>query len=115
MPDTAMTAAMVALFARGTSTLRNIGNWRVKETDRIAAMSTELRKLGAVVDEGADWLSVTPPARFLPATIDTYDDHRMAMCFSLAALGGVAVRLNDPGCVRKTFPGYFSEFHRLAA
>ena len=115
MPDAAMTAAMVALFARGTSTLRNIGNWRVKETDRIAAMATELRKLGAVVDEGADWLSVTPPARFLPATIDTYDDHRMAMCFSLAALGGVPVRLNDPGCVRKTFPGYFAEFHRLAA
>jgi 3-phosphoshikimate 1-carboxyvinyltransferase len=114
MPDAAMTAAIVALFARGTSTLRNIGSWRVKETDRIAAMATELRKLGAVVDEGADWVSVTPPARFLPVTIDTYDDHRMAMCFSLAALGGVPVRINDPGCVRKTFPDYFAEFQRLA-
>ena len=113
-PDAAMTAAMVALFARGTSTLRNIGSWRVKETDRIAAMATELRKLGAVVGEGPDWLSVTPPRRFSAATIDTYDDHRMAMCFSLAALGGVPVRINDPGCVRKTFPGYFSEFRRLA-
>ena len=114
MPDAAMTAAIVALFARGTSTLRNIGSWRVKETDRIAAMAAELRKLGAVVEEGADWLTVTPPPRFLPATIDTYDDHRMAMCFSLAALGGVPVRINDPGCVRKTFPDYFSEFRRLA-
>ena len=114
MPDAAMTAAMVALFARGTSTLRNIGSWRVKETDRIAAMAAELRKLGAVVAEGPDWLSVTPPPRLLPATIDTYDDHRMAMCFSLAALGGVPVRINDPGCVRKTFPDYFAEFHRLS-
>ena len=114
-PDAAMTAAMVALFARGTSILRNIGSWRVKETDRIAAMAAELRKLGATVAEGRDWLSVTPPARFLSATIDTYDDHRMAMCFSLAALGGVPVRINDPGCVRKTFPGYFSEFRRLAS
>src|SRR5215470_11449919 len=115
MPDAAMTAAVVALFARGTSTLRNIGSWRVKETDRIAAMATELRKLGAVVREGSDWLSVAPPVRFVPATIDTYDDHRMAMCFSLAALGGVPVRINDPGCVRKTFPDYFSEFQRLAS
>jgi 3-phosphoshikimate 1-carboxyvinyltransferase len=114
MPDAAMTAAIVALFARGTSTLRNIGSWRIKETDRIAAMASELRKLGAVVDEGVDWLSVTPPPRLLPAAIDTYDDHRMAMCFSLAALGGVPVRINDPGCVRKTFPDYFSEFLRLA-
>jgi 3-phosphoshikimate 1-carboxyvinyltransferase len=113
-PDAAMTAAIVALFARGTSTLRNIGSWRVKETDRIAAMAAELRKLGATVAEGPDWLSVTPPVRFVPATIDTYDDHRMAMCFSLAALAGVPVRINDPGCVRKTFPGYFSEFRRLA-
>jgi 3-phosphoshikimate 1-carboxyvinyltransferase len=115
MPDAAMTAAVVALFARGTSTLRNIGSWRVKETDRIAAMATELRKLGATVSEGDDWLSVTPPTKLAPATIDTYDDHRIAMCFSLAALGGVTVRINDPGCVRKTFPGYFAQFRKLAA
>ena len=107
IPDAAMTAAVAALFADGTSVLRNIGSWRVKETDRIAAMATELRKLGASVQEGADSLSVTPPAALRPAAIDTYDDHRMAMCFSLAALGGVAVRINDPGCVAKTFPGYF--------
>jgi len=114
MPDAAMTAAVVALFARGTSTLRNIGSWRVKETDRIAAMATELRKLGASVSEGDDWLAITPPAKLLPATIDTYDDHRIAMCFSLAALGGVPMRINDPGCVRKTFPSYFDEFRALA-
>jgi 3-phosphoshikimate 1-carboxyvinyltransferase len=114
IPDAAMTAAVLALFATGTSTLRNIGNWRVKETDRLAAMATELRKLGATVDEGSDYLRVTPPTAFQAATIDTYDDHRMGMCFSLAALGGVPVRINDPGCVRKTFPEYFDEFLRLA-
>ncbi len=113
IPDAAMTAAMLALFADGPSTLRNIGNWRVKESDRLAAMATELRKLGATVEEGADFLRVTPPAKFRPATIDTYDDHRIAMCFSLAALGGVPVRINDPGCVRKTFPGYFDELTRI--
>jgi 3-phosphoshikimate 1-carboxyvinyltransferase len=115
MPDAAMTAAVVALFARGTSTLRNIGSWRVKETDRIAAMATELAKLGATVSHGDDWLAVTPPTKLAPATIDTYDDHRIAMCFSLAALGGVSVRINDPGCVRKTFPDYFAQFRKLAA
>jgi 3-phosphoshikimate 1-carboxyvinyltransferase len=114
IPDAAMTAAMLALFAEGTSTLRNIGNWRVKETDRLAAMARELRKLGATVEEGADSLRVTPPVAFRAATIDTYDDHRMGMCFSLAALGGVPVRINDPGCVRKTFPEYFDEFLRIA-
>jgi 3-phosphoshikimate 1-carboxyvinyltransferase len=98
---------MVALFATGTSTLRNIASWRVKETDRIAAMATELRKLGATVEEGSDYIRITPPAKLRPATIDTYDDHRIAMCFSLAALGGVKVRINDPNCVRKTYPGYF--------
>jgi 3-phosphoshikimate 1-carboxyvinyltransferase len=107
IPDAAMTAAVVALFAAGPSTLRNIASWRVKETDRIAAMATELRKLGAAVEEGADSLRVTPPAALKPATIDTYDDHRMAMSFSLAALGGIRVRINDPGCVGKTFPEYF--------
>ena len=114
MPDAAMTAAVVALFARGTSRLRNIGSWRVKETDRLAAMATELRKLGATVEDGSDWLAITPPSKFLPATIDTYDDHRIAMCFSLATLGGVPIRINDPGCVRKTFPGYFAELQKLA-
>jgi 3-phosphoshikimate 1-carboxyvinyltransferase len=114
IPDAAMTAAVVALFAEGPTTLRNIGSWRVKETDRIAAMASELRKLGAVVDEGPDWMRVTAPATWQEATIDTYDDHRIAMCFSLAALGGVPVRINDPQCVRKTFPGYFAEFERLA-
>lgn len=114
IPDAAMTAALVALFAEGPTTLRNIGSWRVKETDRIAAMARELRKLGASVDEGADWMRVTAPMQWQPATIATYDDHRIAMCFSLAALGGVPVRINDPQCVRKTFPGYFAAFERLA-
>ncbi|MDB5862544.1 MAG: 3-phosphoshikimate 1-carboxyvinyltransferase, partial [Betaproteobacteria bacterium] len=109
IPDAAMTAAVLALFADGPSTLRNIASWRVKETDRIAAMATELRKLGATVEEGEDYLRITPPAPGLTphASIDTYDDHRIAMCFSLAALGGVPVRINDPECVRKTFPEYF--------
>ena len=113
MPDAAMTAAVAALFARGPSRLRGIGSWRVKETDRISAMATELAKLGATVEAGSDWLSIVPPPRFTPAAIDTYDDHRIAMCFSLAALGGIAVRINDPGCVRKTFPDYFAQFTRL--
>ena len=109
IPDAAMTAAILALFADRTSTLRNIGSWRVKETDRIAAMATELRKVGATVEEGPDFLKVTPPASSLTphAAIDTYDDHRMAMCFSLVALGAVPVRINDPECVGKTFPHYF--------
>lgn len=108
MPDAAMTAAITALFADGPCVLRNIGSWRVKETDRIAAMATELRKLGAQVEAGDDFLKVVPPAGFsADAAIDTYDDHRMAMCFSLAALGGVPVRINDPECVGKTFPRYF--------
>jgi len=107
IPDAAMTAAVAALFAGGPSTIRNIASWRVKETDRIAAMATELRKLGAAVEEGADSIRITPPGALRPATIDTYDDHRMAMSFSLAALGGVKVRINDPGCVAKTFPEYF--------
>ena len=114
IPDAAMTAAIMALFADAPSTLRNIGSWRVKETDRLAAMATELRKIGASVEEGADFLRIAPPARFKAATIDTYDDHRMAMCFSLAALGGVPVRINDPGCVAKTFPEYFQAFATLS-
>ncbi|BFG72765.1 hypothetical protein PTKU46_07980 [Paraburkholderia terrae] len=115
IPDAAMTIAVAALFADGTSTLRNIASWRVKETDRIAAMATELRKVGAKVQEGEDFLVVTPPETLTPnAAIDTYDDHRMAMCFSLVSLGGVPVRINDPKCVGKTFPDYFERFLALA-
>jgi 3-phosphoshikimate 1-carboxyvinyltransferase len=119
IPDAAMTIAIAALYADGTSTLRNIASWRVKETDRIAAMATELRKVGAVVEEGADYIKVTPPAVITPATIDTYDDHRMAMCFSLVSLDGAArkgsvMRINDPKCVNKTFPDYFTAFAKIA-
>jgi len=116
IPDAAMTAAVLALFADGPSTLRNIANWRVKETDRLAAMATELRKLGAEVEEGADWLRISPPEDLLPnQKIDTYDDHRIAMCFSLVALAGVPVTINDPACVAKTFPGYFEVFQSITA
>ena len=115
IPDAAMTAAMLALFADGLCTLRNIGSWRVKETDRIAAMQTELQKLGAQVQSGPDWLRVAPieAGQWRDASIDTYDDHRMAMCFSLAAFGQASVRIMDPGCVSKTFPTYFSVFTKL--
>ena len=113
IPDAAMTLAIVALFAEGPSTLRNVGSWRVKETDRIAAMATELRKVGAQVDEGKDWIRIVPPRQLREATIDTYDDHRMAMCFSLVAAGGVAVHIRDPGCVAKTFPDYFERLAEL--
>jgi len=108
IPDAAMTLAITALSAREPTTLVGIASWRVKETDRIAAMATELRKLGARVDEAADALTIHPAARLVPAAISTYDDHRMAMCFSLAALLGVAVTIRDPACVRKTFPDYFA-------
>ncbi len=116
IPDAAMTLAVVALFAEGTTRLTNIASWRVKETDRIVAMATELRKLGATVEEGADWISITPPAVLTAnVAIDTYDDHRVAMCFALASLGprGVLVRINDPACVNKTFPGYFQALAAL--
>ena len=114
IPDAAMTLAVVALFADGPCRLRNIASWRVKETDRIHAMATELRKLGATVETGDDFLSVTPPATLRPAVIDTYDDHRIAMCFSLATLGGTRVTINDPACVNKTFPEYFRELAQVA-
>jgi 3-phosphoshikimate 1-carboxyvinyltransferase len=111
IPDAAMTLAVMALYAKGTTTLTNIASWRVKETDRIAAMACELRKLGAAVVEGPDWISITPPepGKWKPASIHTYDDHRVAMCFSLAALNAdaVPVRIEDPKCVAKTFPDYF--------
>jgi 3-phosphoshikimate 1-carboxyvinyltransferase len=115
IPDAAMTIAIAALFADGPSTLRNVGSWRVKETDRIAAMTTELRKLGAEVEEGADWLRVSPPRTWREASIDTYDDHRMAMCFSLAAVAGIPVHICDPKCVAKTFPDYFDRLAALTA
>ena len=116
IPDAAMTLAILALFAEGTTTLRNIASWRVKETDRITAMATELRKVGAIVEEGADYIKITPPAQLIPnAVIDTYDDHRMAMCFSLVSLGGVRITINDPKCVAKTFPNYFEEFAKIVS
>ena len=116
MPDAAMTLATIALFCDGTTTLRNIASWRVKETDRLTAMATELRKLGAIVTEGIDFISITPPAQLTPnAVIDTYDDHRMAMCFSLVSLGGVPITINDPKCVAKTFPNYFEEFAKIVS
>ena len=114
IPDAAMTLAITALFARTPTRLVNIGSWRVKETDRIAAMAAELAKLGATLAAGSDWLEVAPLAEFRHARIDTYDDHRMAMCFALAAIGGAGVTINDPGCVRKTFPGYFDALARIA-
>jgi 3-phosphoshikimate 1-carboxyvinyltransferase len=111
IPDAAMTLAVAALFCDGPCRLTNIASWRVKETDRISAMATELRKLGAIVEEGEDWLKVTPVAKLIPnAAIETYDDHRMAMCFSLATFGGVPVRILDPKCTAKTFPTYFDVF-----
>jgi 3-phosphoshikimate 1-carboxyvinyltransferase len=113
IPDAAMTAAVLALFADGPSTIRNIGSWRVKETDRIAAMAKELRKLGAGVEEGKDFLKVIPGRLKSGVAIDTYDDHRMAMSFSLVALGGVPVRINDPQCVAKTFPDYFAALRSI--
>ncbi len=120
IPDAAMTLAMMALFARGTTRLRNIASWRVKETDRIAAMAKELRKLGAQVQEGPDFIRITAPGStgaWRAATVDTYDDHRMAMCFSLASLNpaGLPVRINDPKCVGKTFPDYFETLFSVAS
>lgn len=114
IPDAAMTIAVTALFANGVTTLRNIASWRLKETDRLAAMAKELRKLGADVEEGADFLRIKPPAsKITPnVAIDTYDDHRMAMCFSLASFGA-PVRINDPDCVTKTFPDYFEKFAQI--
>ena len=115
IPDAAMTLATAALFAKGTTRLTNIASWRVKETDRLSAMATELRKVGASVVEGADFIEITPPTddAWRHAEIDTYDDHRMAMCFSLVALSKVGVTINEPECVAKTFPTYFEVLQGL--
>ena len=113
IPDAAMTIATAALFAKGPTCIRNIYNWRVKETDRLNAMATELRKVGATVEEGEDYIHITPPSALTAAAIDTYDDHRMAMCFSLASFGDAEITINDPKCTSKTFPTYFDEFAKL--
>ncbi|WP_372339498.1 3-phosphoshikimate 1-carboxyvinyltransferase [Gilliamella apis] len=114
IPDAAMTIATTALFADGTTTIRNIYNWRVKETDRLSAMANELRKVGATVEEGEDYITITPPAKLNHAEIKTYNDHRMAMCFSLVALSDTPVTILDPKCTMKTFPDYFEQFKRLS-
>jgi len=114
IPDAAMTIAITSLFVEGTTTLRNIYNWRVKETDRLYAMATELRKVGAEVEEGEDYLKITPPKVLKHAAIDTYDDHRMAMCFSLLALDNASVTINEPECTAKTFPSYFDVLESIS-
>lgn len=114
IPDAAMTIATTALFAKGPTLIRNVYNWRVKETDRLHAMATELRKVGAEVEEGEDYLKVTPPAVIKHASIATYNDHRMAMCFSMLAFADCGVTIEDPDCTRKTFPQYFEVFSSLA-
>ena len=114
IPDAAMTIATTALFAKGTTTIRNIYNWRVKETDRLTAMATELRKVGAEVVEGEDYISITPTKSLKHAEIDTYDDHRIAMCFSLVALSDTPVTINDPKCTAKTFPDYFDKLAQVS-
>lgn len=114
IPDAAMTIATTALFATGSTVLRNIYNWRLKETDRLNAMATELRKVGAQVEEGQDFIRITPPDKLNHAAIETYDDHRIAMCFSLVALSSVAVTILDPKCTSKTFPGYFEQLAQIS-
>ncbi|AWL12040.1 3-phosphoshikimate 1-carboxyvinyltransferase [Saliniradius amylolyticus] len=113
IPDAAMTIGTAALFAEGKTAIRNIYNWRVKETDRLAAMAAELRKVGAEVIEGEDFIEITPPEAIKHAAIDTYNDHRIAMCFSLVALSDTAVTINDPGCTAKTFPDYFERLKTI--
>ncbi len=121
IPDAAMTLAVMALYAKGPTRLTGIASWRVKETDRIAAMAAELRQVGATVVEGPDFIEVTAPTRWQAAAIHTYDDHRMAMCLSLAAFNPLAgavppvpVRILDPKCVAKTFPDYFEALFGVA-
>ncbi len=114
IPDAAMTIGTVALFAKGETVIRNIYNWRVKETDRLFAMATELRKVGAEVEEGHDYIRIQPPVHLQHAEIETYNDHRIAMCFSLVALSDTPVTILDPGCTAKTFPDYFEQLAKLS-
>lgn len=114
IPDAAMTIATTALFADGTTTLRNIYNWRVKETDRLSAMATELRKVGAYVEEGKDFIHIHPGGRLEFSSIETYNDHRIAMCFSLLSLSNIPITILNPQCTRKTFPDYFKQFARIS-
>ncbi|PHM37900.1 3-phosphoshikimate 1-carboxyvinyltransferase [Xenorhabdus innexi] len=114
IPDAAMTIATTALFAEGETAIRNIYNWRVKETDRLNAMATELRKVGAEVEEGHDYIRIVPPAKLKSAEIETYNDHRVAMCFSLVALSDTPVTILDPGCTTKTFPEYFKQLKSIS-
>nr|ACD80082.1 5-enolpyruvylshikimate-3-phosphate synthase [Convolvulus arvensis] len=114
MPDVAMTLAVVALYADGPTAIRDVASWRVKETERMIAICTELRKLGAIVEEGPDYCIITPPEKLNVTEIDTYDDHRMAMAFSLAACADVPVTIKDPGCTRKTFPDYFDVLSKFS-
>ena len=114
IPDAAMTVAIVALFAQGTTIIRNIYNWRVKETDRLAAMSAELRKIGSEVIEGKDFISISPPKKFLNSNVKTYNDHRIAMCFSLIALSDTFITILNPKCTSKTFPNYFSMLSNIS-
>lgn len=113
IPDAAMTIATLALFAEGQTVIRNIGNWRIKETDRLHAMTTELRKVGAQVEEGQDWIAITPPSVLQHAEIETYDDHRMAMCFALLAFAKEGVTILDPDCCHKTYPEFFNDFAQV--
>jgi 3-phosphoshikimate 1-carboxyvinyltransferase len=113
MSDTGMTLAVTALFAESPTLIRGIGTWRVKETDRIEAMATELRKVGAGIESGPDWLRVTPPQEWKSAAFDTYNDHRMAMCMALTCLGGIQATIQEPGCVIKTYPGYFEALQSI--
>ncbi|MCL1077733.1 3-phosphoshikimate 1-carboxyvinyltransferase [Parashewanella spongiae] len=115
IPDAAMTIATTALFASGTTKISNIYNWRIKETDRLAAMATELKKVGAEVTEGHDYIEITPPAEIKHAEIDTYNDHRMAMCFSLLSFSHAGITINDPECTAKTFPSYFEQLKELSS
>ncbi|MBD2814039.1 3-phosphoshikimate 1-carboxyvinyltransferase [Xenorhabdus sp. Flor] len=114
IPDAAMTIAITALFAKGETTIRNIYNWRVKETDRLNAMATELRKVGAEVEEGHDYIRIVPPEKLRFAEIETYNDHRIAMCFSLVAFSDTPVTILDPGCTAKTFPDYFKQLESIS-
>ena len=113
IPDAAMTIAAIAPMCKGTTVLRGIGSWRVKETDRISAMATELTKVGCKVETGEDWMRIDPPEQLQSAVFDTYEDHRMAMCMALIAAGGVPVDIRNPACVAKTFPDYFERLESV--